>query len=98
MQVASGDFFDQIFEPNTAKVLKESTKVVFIDVDKETLEQRRKYRDGSDYNPSEYQERDRQEDEIIEKNRHLIKFQLSNPDGELEQTANKLINEILGMF
>jgi guanylate kinase len=85
-EVVKGDFFDKQFPPEIAGSLKTSTLVVLIETDQETLEARRKKRDGQNYNPEEYQERDRQDLEVLEKTGQYFYCKINNPDGELEKT------------
>ena len=92
--VAGGDFFDRLFDKETAVVMRLSTVVILVDVDQETLIRRRQSRDGDLYDEKEYEERDRQELQILAEFGNKFDHVVENKDGETEQTK-KLLEELL---
>lgn len=92
--VATGKFFDEQFNLNESKSLKDSTTIVFIIANKEDVVKRRKLRDGAGYNPKDYAERDRQDEEIMKKYGSLFKNIIENKEGELEKTVEQVLRLI----
>jgi hypothetical protein len=90
-KIACREYFHEQFDPDVASVLEEATRVIYIDVDQSVLEERRIKRDGPKYNPDEYRERDMQEMAILSTSYEHFDVKLPNPDGELEQTTEKLL-------
>lgn len=88
--VAGGDFFGRLFDEKTAEMLRQSTVVILIDVDRETLVQRRRNRDGVNYDEQEYEERDRQEQLILNQFGDKFSHVIRNDDGETEKTKDVL--------
>jgi guanylate kinase len=94
MEVARGEFFDRIFPSDIAQLLKQTARVVFIDVDPEDLEKRRKSRDKDRYNPEEYRQRDDQEVVIAEQCRSVCHHIIKNRDGQLSDTIFEFISVV----
>jgi len=85
-EVASGTFFERHF-PNHARVLQKSTTVFCVNASKDSIEARRKERDGVNYDPSEYAARDKQELPHL----HILQEKaiiMENSEGCLEETVN----------
>lgn len=85
-EVASEVFFAKNF-PKHAKTLQKCTTILCVTATKETIEARRKSRDGANYNPGEYSARDEQELPHL----HILNEKavvINNPEGCLEETVN----------
>ena len=85
-EVASGTFFVKHF-PEHARILQKCTTVFCVNASKDTVEARRKKRDGANYNPKEYSTRDGQELPHL----HILQEKaivIENPEGRLEETVN----------
>jgi len=90
-QVASGKFFDEQFSPKDAQTLKKSTTVVFITAPKKTLVSRRKRRDGKNYEPKEFAQRDRQDAAILTKYGRLFSHIVNNEENKLSEATGDII-------
>lgn len=88
-EIAIGEFFTK----NDLVQISTQTTVVFIDADKQTIEQRRKSRDKENYNPNEYMLRDKQDDELLERIGNVFENVIQNPEGE-----NRAIEEIIKLL
>ena len=93
-KIASGEYYESQFDVKISEKLKSSTHVVYIDVDQQTLEARRKKRDNEKYDVKEYLERDRQEMEVLTKMGHHFSTRLGNLDNDLDNTANNLFKVV----
>ncbi len=88
-KIAKNEYYNEQFDSETAQVLAQSTVVIYIDVEQEVLDSRRKSR--SNYNPQEYVERDSQELATITADGKHFNVRIKNPDGEVEQTKSNLL-------
>lgn len=68
---------------------------MLIDVQREELENRRRKRDGKNYDPKQYSLRDAQETEILNNHGHHFKVKVTNLDGKLEDTINNVKGHII---
>lgn len=93
-EVATGNFFEKHFREHS-KVLKANTIVVCINAPHNTIESRRKQREGKNYNPKEFALRDKQEKphiDILLKNACVIE----NTEGHLTETVETAVRLIVG--
>lgn len=93
-KVASGEFFNEQFNPQESSYLKSLTKVFCITSPQEQIDGRRKSRDGEKYNSKEYELRDEQDRPNLEALKGHAVF-VQNLDGQLEQTVKEVVNQIL---
>jgi guanylate kinase len=94
LDVATGNFFDEQFDPRQASVFKKITRVICITSPKEQVEGRRKMRDKENYNPEEYKLRDSQDEpslKILLEKAILVE----NLDGQLSTAVEKIIDVTL---
>lgn len=94
-KIARGEYYHEQFDSETADILKQSTLVVYIDVDQQTLDARRRSRDGDKYDSSEYLTRDAQEIDIINSAIDHFNTRLPNPDGRIDKTKEELLGLVL---
>lgn len=93
-KIASGTYYKSQFSTEIAEKFMYSTQVIYVDVDQETLESRRRKRDGKRYIHEEYIERDKQEIEVLNSMGHHFTIRLNNPDNDLENTEKKLFKVV----
>lgn len=91
-KIASGEYYHNQFDSQTAAILASSTVVIYIDVEQEILNSRRQSRDKEKYDPKEYAERDAQELDIINLHGHHFSTRILNPDGKIDETKQNLYN------
>lgn len=95
-QVASGDFFNGLFPEGDCVVLQKVTKVVFITASQNELEERRKKRDRDNYNPLDYQVRDKQDAKVLKEFGHHFETIIENRDGQINETVNTVVKILIG--
>lgn len=91
-QVATGQFFDEQFNPTESAYLKQAAAVVFITAPIETIVRRRIGRDGAKYSAAEYSLRDEQDRKILELHGHDFSHIIQNLDGQLGQTVSEMLS------
>ena len=84
-EVASKGFFARHF-PRHAQILQKRTTVLCVTAPKDTIDARRKVRDGDGYNPNEYSARDEQELPHLRvlKEKAVV---IENPEGHLKEAV-----------
>lgn len=96
LKIAKGEFFKESFDSPIANSLQKDTIIFFLVADRDELIERRKKRDGDMYNESDYQIRDKQDEEILPKLQEVPNVEIiNNPDGDLDQTVEKIINKLV---
>lgn len=90
VKIAKDEYFREYF-PELHEVFKKQTIVICINAPKDLIEQRRKNRDGRNYNPNEYTERDEQERPHIDilLNHESVQV-IENLDDEIKETIDKV--------
>lgn len=94
-EVASGDFFKRLF-PENAEALQNHTFVLFVTAPREEVIERRKKRDQTKFDASEYEARDEQEKpflEILEKRAAII----NNLNGKLDEAVDAAVKYALDL-
>jgi hypothetical protein len=94
-EIVGGGFFTGLFDPDLAGAFEKCTKVYLIVAGQATLELRRKLRDGVNYDPNEYVKRDQDDLGVLKKSRPLFTRKIINPQGNLEEAVEQIINDLL---
>lgn len=92
-QIAEGSFFERLGEKG--KALRERSVVIFVDCDSETIERRRKQREGNLYDKEKYQKGDEHDNEAWEAYGSHFEHVIQNPDGE-NDAVEQVVEILLG--
>lgn len=91
-EVATGDFFRRNL-PKYASILQEQTLVLCVTAPKEIIENRRKTRDGQNFNPNDYKKRDLEEFPHLQILQDRVTL-IENVDGHLQESIDLAVQII----
>ena len=96
-KIANGEYFHKYHDSQYAQLLQQNSKLIYVHVDEEIIIKRRMERDGDNYHPDKYKERDIQELPIVNRSFNRFEHKIHNfgTEDEIMDSLNMILKDFV---